>query len=161
MIRDVERYHGAVLARLIRLGPGGHTIRCHELGSSCYVVDEAVGLYVKYSAMRMSPWGFSFTDEHRQEASSLLRQVGGLCVALLCGEDGIVSLDSTEFGQVLDTSVPGVAWIRVARRRRERYSVSGSDGRLKLKVADSAFPAKLFVIAQMSRGVGTGSPAKT
>ena len=31
---------------------------------------------------------------------------------LVCGEDGIVSLDAAELGQVLDTDFEDVEWVR-------------------------------------------------
>ena len=144
MIKEVERYHGIALARLIRDGEAVHRIRRHSSVRSAYVLDEAVGLYVKYSTSRLSPWTFNFRVEHRNEMAELNVEVGALYVVLVCGKDGIVALDQGEVLQLLGERDDYVEWVRVDRTRNQKYGVSGSAGRLALKVADNAFPGKVL-----------------
>jgi hypothetical protein len=135
--------HGAVLARLVREG-GSVRLRLHGAGRSAYVVDECVALYIKYSTSRMSPWSFSFSREHQEDIRSLGDEIGLVCLVLVCGEDGMVCLTEPELREVLDDRFEDIEWVRASRRPGTQFGIAGSDGRLRLKVPDSAFPEKLF-----------------
>jgi hypothetical protein len=145
VIREVERMHGAVLARLVREGSCVR-LRSHDGGRSAYVVDERVAVYIKYSTSRMSPWSFSFSREQQEELRDLGEKIESVCIVLVCGEDGMVSLTESELREVLDDRFEEVEWVRASRRRGGQYGVAGSDGRLRLKVADNAFPEKVFAL---------------
>jgi len=151
MIRDIERYHGIVLARLIRADMAVNQIRSHPSIRSAYVLNESVGLYVKYSTSRLSPWKFNFQLEHRSEIATLASEIGRLSVILVCGLDGIVALDEAEIVQLLGERDDPLEWVRVDRIRNQMYGVSGSAGRLAAKVADNAFPGKVFGLAVSQR----------
>jgi len=114
------------------------------------VLDEQVALYMKYSSNRLSPWSFSFNAEHQREIATLTARWSAVFVALICGSDGIACLSQDELRRVLDDDFRPVEWIRVARRKREKYSITGSDGRQIFKVGDSEFPTK--VLAQLVAG---------
>jgi hypothetical protein len=144
MIQEVERYHGIALARVVRGDENGHHIRNHESVRSAYVLDGSVGLYVKYSTSRLSPWSFSFSEGHRREMAGLALELGRVCLALVCGEDGVVALTGPEMAVVLGADAQGDGWVRVDRRRSQMYGVSGSAGRLRVKVADSSFSRKVL-----------------
>ena len=141
MIQEVERYHGIVLARMVRDEAAGYHIRRHSTVRSAYVIDERLGLYVKYCTSRLSPWAFTFSRGQRRELVDLGQELTRVCVVLVCGQDGVVALTDSEVVQVLGEAVDD-QWIRVDRRRSQMYGVSGSYGRLPVKVADSSFPAK-------------------
>ena len=147
MIRQVEQYHGAALARLIR----HHTrvpiaIRAFEEGRSGYVLDQSVGLYIKYSTNRLSPWSFNFTDGHQREVAVLAGECpAGVFIALVCGEDGIACLSISEYHTLLDDDFEPVEWIKAVRGAREKYRLSGSDSRRPFKVGDNEYPGKVYV----------------
>lgn len=143
MIRTVEFYHGAAFARLCRES-GGVTIRPFGVGRSAYVLDDEVGLYVKYSLKRMSPWPFSFSCSQQEEIAELKGELSEVFIALVCGSDGIASLSSQELSRVLDDEFEAMEWVKASRRAREKYSITGSDGRKVFKVGDNEFPAKVF-----------------
>jgi hypothetical protein len=146
MIREYEFYHGAVLKYLLqgaqvvelRQFRGGHSY------GAAYVVNEKVGLYIKHSTSRLSPWSFTFLKEHQDDIKNLKECFEYVFICLVCHDDGIVCLEYTELKYVLDQKY-ATEWVRVARRRREKYAVSGSDGRLKAKVGEKDFPAKIFL----------------
>ena len=111
---------------------------------SAYVVNEKVGLYIKYRTNRMSPWTFSFGVEHLDEISELRASFEHVFVALVCGFDGIACLTDAECAQRVGDSAHEGGWIRVERSLREKYAVTGSLDRKVRKVGDNEFPAKLL-----------------
>jgi hypothetical protein len=144
VIKQVEFYHGAVLARLVRGRISqGVTIRAYEAGRSGYILNESIGLYVKYSANRLTPWSFNFSSEHQEEISNLKSECTTLFVALVCGEDGIACLSQLEYRALLDDQFESTGWIKVSRRTREKYLLTGSDAQRKFKVGDNEFPSKV------------------
>lgn len=145
MIGELETYHGVALTRLVRSAEPVHIQCC---GRSAYVLSERVGLYVKYSTSRMSPWAFSFSRAHQEEIEALAAELRATFIALVCGTDGIACLSTAELGRVLDEDYQSVEWVRASRRPREKYSIRGSDDRRGFKVADSEFPSKVLKAAR-------------
>ena len=150
MIKQVELYHGAVLARLVRgRASRGVTIRAYEAGRSGYILNESIGLYVKYSANRMTPWSFSFSSEHQEEISNLKSGCTAFFVVLVCGEDGIACLSQLEYRALLDDQFESTGWIRASRRAREKYLLTGSEAHRKFRVGDNEFPSKVHEALSM------------
>jgi hypothetical protein len=145
VIREFEFYHGAVLARLLHGARSECSIRVFETRSnSSYVVNSEVGIYIKYSSKRLTPWRFTFTKEHRAEIERLRKAVSRTFVLLLCHDDGVVCLTQDELKQILEPEYSDVEWVSASRRRREMYSIKGSDGSLEFKIGQGQFPGKLF-----------------
>ena len=145
MIRQVEYYHGAALARLCRESHSpGISIRIHEDCRSAYILEERVALYLKYSTNRLSPWTFSFQVGHQEEIASLREEYHDVFVVLLCGLDGIACLTGTEYQRVLDDDPNAGEWIKAARQPRQKYSITGSDDRKVCKIGDNEYPAKIY-----------------
>lgn len=144
MIGELERYHGVVLARLVRgLGNAGVDATVASCGRCAYAVDRRVALYVKYSTSRMSPWVFNFTRAHQAELIALCAEYRDVFVALVCGEDGVACLSSAELSRVLNEDHRTIEWVKLARRVRQKYTVTGSDNRRGFKVAENEFPSKV------------------
>ena len=144
MIKDFEFFHGVVFSRLFHATETPVTVRlCKGLSNSAYVINENIGLYIKYSASRLTPWQFSFNRAHLNEVLLMKRKLSHMAVALVCGEDGMAVLTFTEFITVLGEIFEGTGWITVTRKRREKYGVKGSAGDLKYKVGDSEGPTKI------------------
>lgn len=145
MIGEQERHHGVVLARLVRgASPYGADILLRGQQRSSYVVGGRVALYVKYSTRRLSPWSFSFTQAHQVEVAALGSTFDCTFVVLVCGDDGIACLSLSEFNSLLDDNFEPTEWLKAARGRRQRYTVTGTDNRQGIKVGDSEFPAKVL-----------------
>lgn len=152
MIRQVERYHGVALARLVRAeSPVMVGTRVHEDYRSVYTVNSRVALYVKYSTSRLSPWMFGFKVEHQKEIAELRDEFADIFVTLVCGEDGIACLSGSEYRQVLNDDPQNGEWIKVSRRPREKYGISGSDGRTVCKIGDNEYPAKVYAAIRTAR----------
>ena len=145
MIREVERYHGVVLARLVR-GGGERSVSIEPLAGSraAYLIDGRVGLFVKYSTSRLSPWGFTFGSNHRLELDRMRERSRAVLVALVCGSDGVACLTLSELGGLLEVGAGGVAAIRASRGRRQKYVISAGNRKNLMRIADNEFPTKIF-----------------
>jgi hypothetical protein len=145
MVREFEFYHGAALARLIH----GHTnINIEQYSAvtsnASYIVNERIGLYLKHSTNRLSPWVFTFKREHQQEVEEMKKELADVFVVLICGKDGMACLSYSELKLALNDEHGAAEWLKVARRIREKYAISGSDGKLKTKIGENEFPAKII-----------------
>lgn len=148
MTKDFELFHGLVFSRLLHAT--GQEIRIKAVadsGNSSYVLNGRIGLYIKYSAKRLSPWQFSFNRAHLEEILLLKRQTKAIVVVLVCGKDGIAALTFVEFKRVLGLQFDDVGWITVSRRKAEMYGIKGSAGELTHKVADNEGPSKILVLS--------------
>jgi len=56
MLREIEFYHGAVLARLVRAsrGPIEFELLRWDRSFNAYLVNREIGLYLKYSTLRIA-----------------------------------------------------------------------------------------------------------
>lgn len=145
MIREFEFYHGAVLAKLLHESGQSVIIKPYPSESNAsYVVNKNIGVFIKHSTKRMSPWRFSFAQEHQNEILKMKSKLSKVFLLLVCGDDGIVSLSFNELKKILNETYNPVEWISVARNKNTHYTVKGSDGSLGYKVSNKDFPRKLF-----------------
>lgn len=145
MIRDFEFYHGVVFARILHGTQNSLSIRPFQSASNAaYVVNDSIGIYIKYSAKRMTPWRFTFMREHQEEIDLLKSNFEKVFLVLVCNDDGVVCLSYAELKQILDSQHNPIEWISATRHKREMYSVKGSNGELHFKIGQSDFPNKLF-----------------
>ena len=150
MIKDFEFYHGAVLAKIAQ-SSDKVIINPYPSRSHCsYIVNGKVGLYIKHSSNRLTPWGFSFAKEHQDEIQAMAAELDDVFVALVCGRDGIACLSYEQLKMVLDEEHGDHEWVRISRRPREKYAVKGSNGKLKFKIADTHFPQCILDEAPVS-----------
>lgn len=140
MIQTIERYHGAVLARLLRDGRAPAIgLAVHRRCPTAYVVEDEIAVYVKYSTSRLSPWTFGFKSEHRKEIANLRQELREVFVTLACGLDGVVCLGSDEYVQMGPSGS-----IRVARQPRQKYLVRGGSPKNVIRIGNNEFPAKVI-----------------
>ena len=67
-------------------------------------------------------------------------------LVLVCGDDGVVTLSYDELKKILNEQYDEVEWIAISRRPREKYAVTGSDGKLKYKIGENEFQDKILKI---------------
>jgi len=145
MIKEFEQYHGAVFSRLLHKSPKTITIRTYPSHSNAsYILDEKVGLYIKHSTKRLSPWSFTFQKTHQDEILEMKNTFEEVFVVFVCYTDGIVCLSFAELKLILDQCHEEVEWVRISRRPRGKYAIAGKDGHLKFKIGENEFPDKLF-----------------
>ncbi len=126
---DYERYHGIVLrALIIELPKREIRIKAEDAHSvvNSFVINEKVGLYIKHSAKRLSPWVFSFTGDNLAELDLLFDYAEQSFVCLVCEYDGFLTLNMEEILQLMDTKGSDRSLsIHVKRRKRHMYAVGG------------------------------------
>ena len=151
MIKEFEFYHGVAFARMLHVVQKEVAIKPYSpLDNAAYIVNGSIGVYIKYSAKRLSPWRFSFQQKHRDKIVAMENDLDTVFVFLVCNDDGVVILTFDEFRQVLNETHAGVEWISATRNRRQMYSIKGSDGKLSFKVGKDEFVEKLFSPAGQS-----------
>lgn len=134
MLKPSDFFHGVLLTRL--LDHEELYIRKHPYFSA-YIINNII-YYIKYSKNRISPWTFSFSETHINELIDLRKNYENVYIALICNEDGICCLNFQEFKTVIAVeNINYPKWIKAIRQKREKYSVSGSDGRLTYKIGDN------------------------
>ena len=144
MIREFEFYHGAALARLIH-SSYPVSIKLYPTPSNAsYIINNKVGLYLKHSSQRMTPWRFSFSRGHQEEISEIKEKIGKVVIGLICYDDGVVGLNYEEFNDLLTNINRGTEWICVSRKAKHKYSVKGSDGKLHYKIGEGEFAQKVL-----------------
>ena len=145
MIKDFEFFHGLVFTRIVHGTKTAVSFRPFKSESNAsYVVNDEIGIYIKYSAKRMTPWRFTFMKEHQQEIDLMKTSCNSVFLLLVCNDDGIVCVSYQELKQLLDNQHDPIEWISASRHKRQMYAVKGSDGELNFKIGQNEFPGKLF-----------------
>ena len=137
MIDKQEYYHGAAIVRLLDNARFA-TVKKHELG---YIVNDEVVVIVKYSTKNRTPWRFTCTLDEMLGIEALLKQMGKVVMAFVCGGDGICAVSACELRSVMGDN-PG--WIAVKRNFNEQYGVAGQHGALERKIAFQRWPSIVF-----------------
>ncbi|NLR98870.1 hypothetical protein HGP17_18795 [Rhizobium sp. P38BS-XIX] len=138
MIPEYKLFHGAAICALIDQSPYEISIGPMSTDGRLgfYVVNRRVGLYIKHSTARLTPWPFAFSHQNIGQ----LRELDDCCavvfVALVCGSNGIVCLELSELRTVAAFRDEEQPWLRVARRPGSMFSVSGNLGSLGSKKRD-------------------------
>lgn len=145
MIRDFEFYHGLVFARILHATQRPLSVKPFQsISNSSYVINDKIGIFIKYSAKRLTPWRFTFKKEHQEEIELLKTSSQKVFLVLVCGDDGIVCLSYDELKKILDNQHDPIEWISADRHKRKMYAVNGSNGELDCKIGQCDFPDKLF-----------------
>lgn len=149
MIKEFEFFHGLVFARILHGTQRPLSIKPFPSTSNAsYIVNDTIGIYVKYSGKRMTPWRFSFKKEHQDEIETMKKTFQSVFLLLVCNDDGIVCLSYGELKQILDDQHDPIEWISATRHKGEMYAIKGSDGKLNFKIGANDFPNKLFLSQQ-------------
>ena len=142
MIPEYVFYHGALLHELINRAGGEVRIVPRDFYGrpDGYVINGKVGLLIKHSTARLTPWTFTFAKEHVSELLSLRHETRVCFVALICGEDGFVCIRDADLIRILTPTDSELISVRVDRRPRKMYGISCSgnvlDGKLARGVQD-------------------------
>jgi len=146
MIREHELYHGAALLKLLSSGALPIEVRPFSTSGSksSYLINGKIGVYIKHSSIRMSPWAFTFQPAHQEELVEMEAALKNIFLLLVCERDGVAVLTGSEIRTVLNMGQRATQWISVKRGKRQQYQVKGSKGLLAFKVADSDYPKKII-----------------
>ena len=138
MIREYKLFHGAVLMQLVDCmhRPISIDELVEEGRLTSYVIDARVGIHIKHSMAKLTPWQFTFTQANVRELEYLRMIYRESFVALVCHTDGMVCLSVEEVASLLAFGQGEQAWIRVSRHRNELYAVTGAAAELPRKRAE-------------------------
>ena len=137
MLDEYEYYQGAVLRKLVVEGDYSTSIRpfVREGRITAFVVNGRVGVYIKHSSKRMSPWRFTFTIEQASDLLDLEQKYPDSFAVFVCGSDGIVTLSFHDLHNIVSFQESENAWVSLARPPRAQYELAGNKGELGNKVS--------------------------
>lgn len=142
-MKNIDFFHGMVLTKIVQNKSA--CLKKYRGNNSSYIIDDQISVYIKYSSKRMSPWSFSFSKIHIHEIRDMKNKIEKIFIILICDNNGICCLNYNEFCTVISIENRDFPkWIKASRLKGEKYSVSGSDGKLKYKVGNSDFPGKIY-----------------
>ncbi|CAM3468409.1 hypothetical protein LLO_0942 [Legionella longbeachae NSW150] len=145
MIKEYYQYHGIVFTQLIQESSSSLQFKTYShSNNSAYIINDKIGIYIKYCTKRFSPWRFTLLKSHQDTLLEMKQSIGNVYLILMCGKDGIAVLDWIELKTILDSVHEEVEWIAVSRGKNQMYSLSGSDGNLHYKLGRSDFPSKIL-----------------
>lgn len=153
MNKEFEFYHGVVFTRLIHQADLDFNLKSYSKTSNAsYVINRQVGLYIKHSAKRITPWTFNMQVEHKMEFNEMTENLKQVFLILVCGDDGIVTLHSDDLWAIVSKDLQS-EWISIGRTPRKEYSVKGPKRILDRKVGKSDFPKVILssVLANFER----------
>lgn len=145
MLNQSHFFHGVLFTKLLDYQE--LNIKKHQYFSA-YIINNRI-YYIKYSKNRISPWSFSFSQVHITELIELKKQYQEVYIVLICNEDGICCLNFTEFKTVISIENSNYPkWIKSTRQKREKYTVTGSDGKLGYKIGDNCLQLSIKNIGE-------------
>ena len=75
MIKEFEFYHGVVFTKLIHSSKKCISIKSFPTSSNAsYIYNENIGIYIKHSTKRLSPWHFSLQKIHLDEIDCIVEK---------------------------------------------------------------------------------------
>lgn len=144
MLDDYEFQQGVVLRQLAVENDYSLSVSfrpfVREGRINAFVMNGRVGVYIKHSSKRMSPWRFTFTIEQAADLLDLEHKFPDSFMVFVCGTDGLVTLSFADLHSIVGFQESENAWVSVSRPPRNQYELAGNRGELKYKV---------------SRGIGT------
>ncbi len=147
-IDKFEFYHGAVLTKLINFGEKLSIQTFPSESNATFTINGNVGIYVKYSAKRMTPWVFTFKKIHQVELKAISELHKETFLVMVCGSDGVTCINYKKLKKLLDDNFDLAEWVKAHRYRREQYQLSGSDGELNYKIPKKSFPEEIIAAAK-------------
>lgn len=151
-INKFEKPHGPVLSRIIKECDDFDIVIKPAFNKNSYfiTIPEQVGnekaylgIFIKYSTKRLSPWKFSIYKSEQEELELFEKHCGKAFLILVCGNDGIAALNFDQLKEVLDDDYEDQEWVSAERRLKQEYRIRGSDGTLNRKIPPGLFPAKI------------------
>jgi hypothetical protein len=134
---EYEFYQGVVLRQLIVAGSFSLSFRPFERGGriAAFVMNGRIGIYVKHSSKRMSPWRFTFTIDQAADLLDLEARYPESFLVFVCESDGVVALSFAELHKLVNFAQSDNAWLTISRPPRAQYHLTGNRGDLDRKVS--------------------------
>src|SRR5437870_380965 len=124
MLDEYEFYQGVVLRQLVVENDLSMSFRpfVREGRITAFVLNGRVGVYVKHSSKRMSPWRYTFTIEQAADLLDLEAKFPDSFMVFVCETDGLVTLPFLELHEIVNFQQTDKAWVSIARPPRAQYS---------------------------------------
>lgn len=139
MLDEYEFYQGVVLRQLAVENDYSMSVSfrpfVREGRVNAFVMNGRVGVYMKHSSKRMSPWRFTFNIEQAADLLDLEHKFPDSFMVFVCGTDGLVTLSFADLHSIVSFQESENAWVSVSRPPRTQYELAGNRGELKYKVA--------------------------
>ena len=139
MLDEYEFYQGVVLRQLAVENDYSMSVSfrpfVREGRVNAFVMNGRVGVYMKHSSKRMSPWRFTFNIEQAADLLDLEHKFPDSFMVFVCGTDGLVTLSFADLHSIVGFQESENAWVSVSRPPRTQYELAGNRGELKYKVA--------------------------
>jgi hypothetical protein len=103
-----------------------------------------IGFFIKYNRGRRTPWTFTFKADHQAEIKLLNEEYDAVFTLLATGTEGVACLSYQMLKEVLDEEYEESEWIRIKRKLRGQYEISGKDGKLFKRLSLKAFPRSIL-----------------
>lgn len=138
---DFETSQGVVLREIIAGTTTVNVAPYNRHGRlDAFVFGGKVGVFVKYSTKRMSPWRFTFHIDQVSELLDLEAEHPNTFMVFVCGVDGLVTLDIATVHELVSFQDTEQAWLRIDRKPRTLYGLAGNRAALENKVARGVEP---------------------
>ena len=138
MSDEYEFYQGLVLRHLVVNSELSLFLRpfVREGRINAFAINGRVGIFMKHSAKRLSPWRFTFTIEQAADLLDLESKLPESFAVFVCGDDGLVTIDIANLHGIVSFQETEHAWVRIERSPRSQYAVAGNRAQLPYKVAN-------------------------
>ncbi len=148
MFDDYELYHGVVLREIVVRNDS--SVRIAPFRSSgrvaAFVLNDAIGLFLKHSSKRLSPWQFTFQSDQLECLRELERNCVQTFTVFVCGRDGMLTMAFDDLHELLNLEESKQAWVRIERKPRSMYTVRGNEREHSRKIAKGISPLKEVLI---------------
>lgn len=139
MLDDYEFYQGVVLRQLAVENDYSLSVSfrpfVREGRINAFVLNGRVGVYMKHSSKRMSPWRFTFTIEQAADLLDMEHKFPDSFMVFVCGTDGLVTLSLADLHSIVSFQESENAWVSISRPPRTQYEIAGNRGELGYKVS--------------------------
>ena len=129
MTHEFERYYGIVFTSLFE---EVSDVRIKKISDndSAYVLNNRLGLYIKHTTARISPWGYSFRTNDFAVIDQLELETTEIAFGLVCGFHGVCLISSQDLKVAGGVFQGDALRITVRTMRGGSWKVSGTAGEL-------------------------------
>lgn len=152
MSDEYELYHGVALRQIVVSADSSVRIESFPTGGrvNAFVLNETIGLFLKHSSKRLSPWQFTFQIDQLECLRTLEASCRQSYVVFVCGMDGMLTMAFNDLHGLLSFEESEQAWIRIERKPRSQYNVCGNQREHPRKIATGTALLNAALVGQLS-----------
>lgn len=141
-IHKKDFMHGAAL---VAIADAEGFTALNKLGTKYghYVVNHDRHIFIKYTLGDGPEFLFNFSDSDKLELT-VSAQVARAFAVLVCNDEAIVALPTTELTKLIDLHKPTGEQVRIVAEPGKQLWISGPQGELTHAVARTDFPANVL-----------------